>query len=136
HRVRAVHARGRRRGEHPRRTVVVGSAGPQGVWPSRARGTMSVWSTGTGRVILVGAGPGDPELLTLRGARALAEADLVLYDALVDPRMLQMAPRAQRFFVGKRAARPSISQSTICALLVRGACRGRVVVRLKAGDPF
>ena len=65
-----------------------------------------------GRVVLVGAGPGDPELLTLRGARALEEADLVLYDALVDPRVLQLAPRAQRFFVGKRAARPSIAQSS------------------------
>jgi len=89
-----------------------------------------------GRVILVGAGPGDPELLTLRGARALEEADLVLYDALVDPRTLQLASRAQRFFVGKRAGRASIAQTTICALLVRAARRGRVVVRLKAGDPF
>ena len=81
-------------------------------------------------------GSGDPELLTLRGARALEEADLVLYDALVDPRTLQLASRAQRFFVGKRAGRASIAQTTICALLVRAARRGRVVVRLKAGDPF
>ncbi len=90
----------------------------------------------TGRVVLVGAGPGDPELLTLRAVRALEEADLVLYDALVDPAILALAPRAQRFFVGKRAGRPSIAQSTICALLLRAARRGRVVVRLKSGDPF
>jgi uroporphyrin-III C-methyltransferase len=89
-----------------------------------------------GRVVLVGAGPGDPELLTLRAIRALEEADLVLYDALVDPRVLAHAPRAQRFFVGKRAGRSSIAQKTICALLVRAAKRGRRVVRLKAGDPF
>jgi uroporphyrin-III C-methyltransferase len=89
-----------------------------------------------GRVILVGAGPGAPELLTLRGARALEEADLVLYDALVDPQILELARHAQRFYVGKRASRPSVAQTTISALLVRAARRGRVVVRLKAGDPF
>lgn len=89
-----------------------------------------------GRVVLVGAGPGDPELLTLRAARALAEADRVLYDALVDPRVLALARRAHRFFVGKRAGRPAIAQSTIHALLLRAARRGKVVVRLKSGDPF
>lgn len=89
-----------------------------------------------GRAILVGAGPGDPELLTLRAARALAAADLVLYDALVDPRVLALAPRAQRFFVGKRAGRPAIEQTTIHALMIRAAARGKTVVRLKAGDPF
>ncbi len=89
-----------------------------------------------GRAILVGAGPGDPDLLTVRAARALGRADLVLYDALVDPRVLDLAPRAQRFCVGKRAGRPGVSQSTIHALMIRAANRGRVVVRLKAGDPF
>ena len=87
-------------------------------------------------VSLVGAGPGDPELITLRGARRLEEAELVLYDALVDPRLLELAPRAQRFPVGKRAGRPSIRQETIHALMIRAARRGRRVVRLKAGDPF
>jgi uroporphyrin-III C-methyltransferase len=90
----------------------------------------------SGFVSLVGAGPGDPDLLTLAAARALERADLVLHDALVDGRALDLAPRAQRFFVGKRAGRHSIDQATINALLVRGARRGRRVVRLKAGDPF
>lgn len=89
-----------------------------------------------GLVSLVGAGPGDPELLTRRAALRLAEADLVLYDALVDPAALELAPRAQRFPVGKRAGRPNISQPAIHALMIRAARRGRRVVRLKCGDPF
>jgi uroporphyrin-III C-methyltransferase len=89
-----------------------------------------------GRAILIGAGPGDPDLLTIRAERALREADLVLYDALVDPRVLALAPHAQRFYVGKRAGRAAMAQSTINALIIRAAGRGRVVVRLKSGDPF
>ena len=89
-----------------------------------------------GFVSLVGAGPGAPDLLTLRAARALAEADVVLYDALVDKATLELAPHAQRFGVGKRAGRPSMRQEAINALLVRAARRGRRVVRLKGGDPF
>lgn len=92
--------------------------------------------TARGRVALVGAGPGDPDLLTMRACRELATADLVLYDALVDPRVLDLAPRAQRFPVGKRAGRASMAQETINALLVRFARAGKRVVRLKAGDPF
>ncbi len=88
------------------------------------------------RVSLVGAGPGAPDLLTLRAASRLAEADLVLYDALVHPDLLALAPRAQRFCVGKRAGRPSVRQETIERALVRAARRGRRVVRLKCGDPF
>ena len=90
----------------------------------------------TGFVSLVGAGPGDPDLLTQRAVRRLAEADLVLYDALVSPEVLPLASRAQCLSVGKRACRPSISQEAINRCLVRGARRGKRVVRLKCGDPF
>lgn len=90
----------------------------------------------SGHVTLVGAGPGDPELLTLRAARVLAEADVVLYDALVDARVLTLATRARRLYVGKRRSRHAVAQETICKLLVRFARRGERVVRLKAGDPF
>jgi uroporphyrin-III C-methyltransferase/precorrin-2 dehydrogenase/sirohydrochlorin ferrochelatase len=90
----------------------------------------------TGFVSLVGAGPGDPELLTQRAVRRLADADLVLYDALVPLAVLDLAHRAQRFYVGKRCARRSMAQETINRLMVRAARRGRRVVRLKAGDPF
>ena len=89
-----------------------------------------------GLVSLVGAGPGDPELLTLRAVARLRDADLVLYDALVSPEVLALAPRAQRFSVAKRAGRPSLAQETIHRLMIRGARRGKRVVRLKGGDPF
>jgi uroporphyrin-III C-methyltransferase/precorrin-2 dehydrogenase/sirohydrochlorin ferrochelatase len=97
----------------------------------RARGTAS-----TGFVSLVGAGPGDPDLLTRRALDRLTRADLVLNDALVPADLLELAPRAQRFFVGKRAGRHSIDQSGIHALMIRAAHRGQRVVRLKCGDPF
>lgn len=90
----------------------------------------------TGCVSLVGAGPGDPELLTLRAVRRLNDADLVLYDALVSPEALAHAPRARRFFVGKRSGQPAISQEAINRLMIREARRGHSVVRLKCGDPF
>src|SRR5512132_4117758 len=90
----------------------------------------------TGSVTLVGAGPGDPELLTLKAVRRLEEADLVLYDALVDTEALRHAARARRFFVGKRAGRPAIRQDAINRLMIREARRGHAVVRLKCGDPF
>ncbi|HEV8231358.1 MAG TPA: SAM-dependent methyltransferase, partial [Thermoanaerobaculia bacterium] len=77
----------------------------------------------TGFVSLVGAGPGDPDLLTRKAARHLAEADLILYDALVAPEALELAPRAQRFFVGKRARRQAIRQETIHWLMIRAARR-------------
>lgn len=89
-----------------------------------------------GHVTLVGAGPGDPGLLTRKAAAALRRADLVLYDALVDERVVALARRAQRFFVGKRAGRHALSQQEIQTLLVNQALRGRRVVRLKGGDPF
>jgi uroporphyrin-III C-methyltransferase/precorrin-2 dehydrogenase/sirohydrochlorin ferrochelatase len=90
----------------------------------------------TGFVSIIGAGPGDPDLLTLKAARLLRDADLVLYDALVSPEMRRLAPRARWFFVGKRAGRPGIGQEAIHRLLVRAARRGQRVVRLKGGDPF
>ena len=89
-----------------------------------------------GRVSLVGAGPGDPELWTLRAVRHLQEADLVLYDALVDARALRRFTKAQCFCVGKRAGRESVRQQTIHRLMVRAARAGKRVVRLKGGDPF
>ncbi len=89
-----------------------------------------------GRVTLVGAGPGDPDLLTVRAVERLADADLVLYDALSSPAARALAPEARWFFVGKRAGRDSVPQETINLLMIREARRGRHVVRLKAGDPF
>jgi uroporphyrin-III C-methyltransferase/precorrin-2 dehydrogenase/sirohydrochlorin ferrochelatase len=90
----------------------------------------------SGFVSLVGAGPGDPDLLTRKAARRLAEANLVLYDALVDPAVLDLAGRARRFYVGKRAGRPHVSQEQIHRIMVRAARSGARVVRLKGGDPF
>jgi uroporphyrin-III C-methyltransferase/precorrin-2 dehydrogenase/sirohydrochlorin ferrochelatase len=89
-----------------------------------------------GRVTLVGAGPGDPELLTVRGARRLAAADLVFYDALSSEAMRDLAPGARWFYVGKRACRNSIDQEVLNRLMIKHARRGRHVVRLKCGDPF
>lgn len=89
----------------------------------------------TGTVFLVGAGPGASDLLTVRAARLLGEADVVLYDALVGPDVLALAPQARLIPVGKRAGRPSMDQRLIGRLLVRMALRHRVVVRLKGGDP-
>ena len=89
-----------------------------------------------GHVSLVGAGPGDPGLLTRTAVRRLRSADVVLYDALVDERVVGLARRAQLFFVGKRAGRHALSQSEIHAAMIGAARRGRRVVRLKGGDPF
>lgn len=89
-----------------------------------------------GQVFLVGAGPGDPDLWTVRAARLVREADLVLYDALIDADALRRSTDAQCFCVGKRAGRASVRQETITALMIRAARRGKRVVRLKGGDPF
>lgn len=89
-----------------------------------------------GRVVLIGAGPGDPELLTLKAIRALQSADVVLYDDLVSPGVLDFARReAEKLDVGKRGYRPSPGQPDITAKLVELAAAGKVVARLKGGDP-
>jgi uroporphyrin-III C-methyltransferase len=90
----------------------------------------------TGTVHLVGAGPGAADLLTLRAARVLARADIVLHDALVGEEILDLAPRARKLNVGKRAGRPSTDQAFINRMLVRAAQRYATVVRLKGGDPM
>ena len=89
-----------------------------------------------GHVSLVGAGPGDAELWTLRAIRRLEAADLVLYDSLVDASALRRATQAPCFCVGKRAGRSSVRQETIHRLMIRAARQGKRVVRLKGGDPF
>jgi uroporphyrin-III C-methyltransferase/precorrin-2 dehydrogenase/sirohydrochlorin ferrochelatase len=89
-----------------------------------------------GLVSLVGAGPGDPDLWTVRARRRVEEADLVLYDALVDAEAVRAATRGQCFCVGKRAGRASVKQDTINRLMIRAARQGKRVVRLKGGDPF
>lgn len=89
-----------------------------------------------GSVWLVGAGPGDPGLITLLAAHALRHADVVVYDALVDARLLDLAPQARHELMGKRGGRTSPRQSEINDRLVELAGQGLRVVRLKGGDPF
>ncbi|MCX2860911.1 uroporphyrinogen-III C-methyltransferase [Paucibacter sp. PLA-PC-4] len=87
-----------------------------------------------GKVIFVSAGPGAADLITLRGARALAAADVVLFDALTDPTLRELAPQARWLDVGKRGFTNSTAQTAINALLVKQALSHAVVVRLKGGD--
>ena len=89
-----------------------------------------------GIVYLVGAGPGDPRLITVLGLDRLRQAEVVVYDRLVSARLLDEAPRAERIFVGKAPGEHAAKQEEINDLLVRHAKAGRIVVRLKGGDPF
>ena len=92
---------------------------------------------GSGRVYLVGAGPGDPELLTLRAVRVLRQADVIVYDHLVSAAVLDFArPESERIYAGKRRNEHTLRQEQINTLLVKLAREGKQVVRLKGGDPF
>mgnify|MGYP005825154147 CR=1 FL=1 len=89
-----------------------------------------------GKLTVVGAGPGDVDLITLKGIKALQSADVVLYDALVSPELLDYATKAEKVFVGKRKGCYSFQQNQINDLIVERAGQGLHVVRLKGGDPF
>jgi len=89
-----------------------------------------------GKVYLVGAGPGAVDLITVRGAKLLEQADIVFYDALVDPEMLTLCPQAEKIEVGKRCGKPSSAQQFINKRLVDAAHKHQVIVRLKGGDPM
>lgn len=102
-----------------------------------ANATRSINSACLGKVYLVGAGPGDPGLLTLKGKTLLECADVVIHDALVSPQILAMInPQAERIDAGKRRGRHSLAQDQTTALLIEKAKTAAIVVRLKGGDPF
>ena len=99
--------------------------------------TTSSTSPTSGHVALVGAGPGDAELITVKGARLIGEAEVVVYDNLVSQGILDLiSPHAERIFVGKMAGNHTLPQEEICQLLVAKAKEGKRVARLKGGDPF
>jgi uroporphyrin-III C-methyltransferase len=98
---------------------------------------MTVTAKPFGKVWIVGAGPGADDLITVRGLRALRVADMVLYDALINTKLLEEAPPAvEKIFVGKRCGNHSMTQKEIHRLMIAKSRQGKVVVRLKGGDPF
>jgi uroporphyrin-III C-methyltransferase len=100
------------------------------------RMTMNPNESDVGTVYLVGAGPGDPELITVRGLRLLQQTDVVVYDRLVPPTLLrQTSPRAELIYAGKAPGHHVLSQEQIHAVLIDRARKGKMVVRLKGGDP-
>src|SRR2546430_4281964 len=91
----------------------------------------------TGKVYLVGAGPGDPKLLTLRGKECLEQAEVVIYDYLANPALLEhVRPEAERIYVGRRGRGEDGDPAEINRLMIDRARAGKIVVRLKGGDPF
>jgi uroporphyrin-III C-methyltransferase / precorrin-2 dehydrogenase / sirohydrochlorin ferrochelatase len=104
--------------------------------PNAGRAHLQAQSV-VGSATLVGAGPGNPDLLTLRAVKAIQQADAILFDALIDPAILDLArPDARRIDVGKRCGRHAMNQAAINRLIVNLAMSGAHVVRLKGGDPF
>ena len=93
--------------------------------------------TGKGKVFLVGAGPGDPELITVKGLRVIQNADVIIHDALIHPHLVfEINPLAKKIYVGKRKDKHSVTQETIHMILMEEVQKGLNVVRLKGGDPF
>jgi uroporphyrin-III C-methyltransferase/precorrin-2 dehydrogenase/sirohydrochlorin ferrochelatase len=114
-----------------------GSSGPSSAGADADIALVSSQPRAAGRVTLVGAGPGDPDLLTIKAVRALQSADVILYDDLVSDGVLELARReAKRMMVGKRGRRESCMQDDINALMLKLARQGKHVVRLKSGDPM
>lgn len=89
-----------------------------------------------GKVYLIGAGPGAADLITVRGANLLKQADVVLYDALVTEELLELCPQAKKIFVGKRRGKPSVTQQSINEYLLKFTQKYQIIVRLKGGDPM
>lgn len=89
-----------------------------------------------GKVYLVGAGPGDPDLITVKGKKCLEKADVIIYDYLANPILLKYAPNAEKIYVGKKSAKHTVNQEKINEIIVEKAKEGKTVVRLKGGDPF
>lgn len=116
----------------------IGRRTESGTWSTDSGPLLSAYEFHeVGKVFLVGAGPGDPELITVKGLRILRSAEVVLYDALVNKELIHEAPEsAEKIFVGKRAGTHCIKQSEINEQLIRKAREGKRVVRLKGGDPF
>ena len=110
---------------------------PANLPPSSASATSASDATSiVGKVYLIGAGPGAADLITVRGARLLAQADVVLHDALVTEEMLELCPQAVKISVGKRSGQRSTAQQVINERLIECAHQYRLVVRLKGGDPM